>query len=141
MLEGRTERLASEFPEPADAYLCDNCKRDITEQFFPGQSHSWQPMSPQRYTCVCGRKYLTGSAEWAQLSDWERNRRISQTHGIGILLSIMLAVPAAIIHFLAVWLFHLKSTLLTLGVVIAAAFFLVEGFFWLAVAASKLRTR
>lgn len=138
---GKIERLASEFPEPADVYLCDSCKREITQFLAPGQSHSWRPMGPERYTCECGQRYLTGAVEWEHLSDWERRRRMAQTHGVAVLFSIMLAVPALIFFFLLAWLFHWKVAPGALAVFISLPFFAVETTFWFAVAASKRRTR
>jgi hypothetical protein len=137
----RTERPASEFPEPADVYLCDDCKTDITSHLFPGKSHTWRAMGPERYTCACGRKYLTGAVEWDHLSVWERRSRAVQTHGVAILFSIMLAVPALVFFFLLAWLLHWKAALGALAVLISLPFLAVEAAFWFAVAASKRRTR
>jgi hypothetical protein len=137
----KTERFASEFPEPADIYLCDNCKRDITKRLSPGQSQSWRPMGKERYVCSCGQQYLTGAVEWEHLSDWERSRRIKQIHGLGILFSAMLAVPGLILYLLSVSLFHSKSAALAILLVVTVPFIVIVGIFWLEVAVSKLRTR
>lgn len=41
-----------------------------------------------RYVCICGTKYVTGTVEWDNLSEWERTRRLRQ--GIGLLLILAL---------------------------------------------------
>lgn len=137
----KTHRFASEFPEPADIYLCDNCKRDITKHLSSKQSHIWRPMGKERYTCCCGQQYLTGAVEWEHLSNWERSRRIKQIHGLGILFSAMVAVPGLILYLLVVSLSHAKGAALAILVVIAVPFIVIAGIFWLEVAASKLRTK
>jgi hypothetical protein len=78
---------ASAFPDRADIYVCDKCGRDITRHFRPGQAHVWAPMGPERCLCLCGERYLTGAKEWDHFSDWERNRRVGDTLGLGILFS------------------------------------------------------
>jgi hypothetical protein len=80
---------ASAFPNGADVYVCDKCGRDITRHFRPGRAHVWAPMGPERYLCLCGQRYLTGATEWDHLSDWERNRRVKDTLGLGVLFSAM----------------------------------------------------
>src|SRR5215472_3238292 len=96
----KSQALASSFPEPADSYICDKCGKDITPHFNVPQSHSWRPLGPERYTCQCGERYLTGAVEWLHLSEWEKQRRLSQTFGLGALLSVMISPLGLLIYFL-----------------------------------------
>lgn len=137
----KMQRPASAFPERADIYLCDNCKRDITRHFSPGKSHSGVPMGRETYTCDCGREYQTGAVEWDHLSKRERHFRIRQTHGLGTVFSAMVAVPAAILYVLSVTLFHWKGAGLAALLLSVVPFITLAGTFWLEVAASKWRTR
>jgi hypothetical protein len=52
------KRPASQFPERADVYFCDKCRRDITTHLYRGRSHVRQPLGPVRYVCRCGQSYL-----------------------------------------------------------------------------------
>src|SRR5580765_349053 len=79
---------ASAFPDRADAYICDKCGRDITEHFRPCTSHSWEPMGPEKYECLCGQEYLTGAWEWDHLGYRERRQRVKSTLMFGVLFSV-----------------------------------------------------
>ena len=81
---------ASEFPEPADVYVCDKCGRDITSHLHRGRAHVRQPLGPSQYVCACGQSYASGAAEWDDLSDWER-RRWSADVGLAVMVSVLLA--------------------------------------------------
>jgi hypothetical protein len=137
----RIQLPGSAFPSPASIYLCDNCERDITRHLYPPKSHSWEPLGPEKYTCLCGRQYLTGAMEWEHLSEWERRRRIRQTFGVGGLLSAIFAVLALGVSLPLAFLHHRTSALLAAFVLIALPFILFVVPFWFEVAASKWRTR
>ena len=89
---------ASRFPEPAEFYFCDNCGRDLTKHLHPDRSPVWQPLRPIWFVCQCGRKYLSGAAEWDDLTSWERKHRIRQL-GIGFVLFALLLNPGALAYF------------------------------------------
>ena len=90
--------LASAFPERADVYICDSCGRDITK-LHPGEAHIEQPIGPVRYVCLCGRKWLSGAAEWDHLGDWERRRRVQGRSGLSILFGFFSSVIGALLYF------------------------------------------
>ena len=92
---------ASAFPEPAATYICDNCGRDITKRLHPGRAHCWQAMGPQRYVCLCGKKWLSGAVEWNHLGDWERERRIRDTLALGALSSVASFLIVALAYLAA----------------------------------------
>jgi hypothetical protein len=89
---------ASRFPEPAELYFCDNCGRDLTKNLFRDRAPVWQPLRPMWCVCDCGRKYLSGAAEWDDLSTWEREQRIRQL-GIGFVLFALLVIPVTLAYF------------------------------------------
>jgi len=135
-------RPASDFPERANVYVCDNCGRDITRHFRPGQAHVWRPMGPQRYQCFCGKKYLTGAAEWDHLGCWERSSRIRYTLGMGVVFSAMLSVVGFPVYLALKFAFGLKAGAIGTGLVITAfPFCLMQLGFWPSVFASMWRTR
>lgn len=140
-----TKRLrASEFPEPADVYLCDKCGRDIAARLRRGQAHSWRPLGPLRYVCPCGQKYLSGAVEWDNLSDWERRQRSGQTFGLVIILSAVLTCFGVLVYFALTRHNPLLLVLSVLAAVPSIAFFgllaasLLDVF---GIAASLWRTR
>jgi hypothetical protein len=51
-------------------------------------------MGPERYQCLCGKKYLTGATEWDHFRHWEGSRGIRYTLGLGVLFPTILSVPA-----------------------------------------------
>jgi hypothetical protein len=129
---------ASAFPNPAMTYVCDNCGRDVTRHLHCGQAHVWQPMGPQRYTCRCGQRWLTGAVEWDHLGDWERRRRIRDTLAISVVSVILASIPATITYFaLRPW----ARTEVTTAAIILVPLILSGAPFWIAVAASIWRTR
>jgi hypothetical protein len=65
------KRPASEFPDPADVYLCDKCGGDITAHLHRGRAHVRQPLGPVKYVCRCGQAYLSGATELPSKS-WPR---------------------------------------------------------------------
>lgn len=88
---------ASRFPDPADLYFCDNCGRDLTKNLHRDRTPVWQPLRPLWYECQCGRKYLSGAAEWDDLTGWERSQRIRQLR-IGFALFAFLVTPVALAY-------------------------------------------
>ncbi len=89
---------ASRFPNPAEVYFCDNCGRNLTKNLHHDSSPVWQPLRPIWYVCQCGRKYLSGAAEWDNLTIWERKQRIRQLR-IGFVLFALLMIPGALAYF------------------------------------------
>jgi len=133
---------ASAFPDRADIYVCDKCGRDITRHFRPGQAHVWAPMGPERCLCLCGERYLTGAKEWDHFSDWERNRRVGDTLGLGILFSAMFSILGLLAYVVLHFVFGLRGGALVTGLVITALpFSLMQIAFWPEVFASMWRTR
>ena len=91
-----TETLpASRFPEAADVYSCDSCGRDITEHLHRGRAHVCQPIGPVRYSCLCGKTYLTGATEWDYLSEWDKRQWRSDV-GITIILFVLLLMTLSL---------------------------------------------
>jgi len=139
--EPKVRLPASSFPERADIYFCDKCARDITHHLHRRRSHSWAPIGPMRYTCLCGQQYLTGALEWMNLSDWEQSRRTSQTLGLGLMFSVM----SSVLGLLAYWLLRalqLPRLALVFALIITVApFVLFMVPFCYEVAMSKWRTR
>jgi hypothetical protein len=89
---------ASRFPDPAEIYFCDNCGRDLTKSLYRDRAPVWQPLHPMWYVCQCGRKYLSGAAEWDDLTTWEREQRIRQL-SIGFVLFALLVIPVTLAYF------------------------------------------
>jgi hypothetical protein len=135
-------RPASDFPERANIYVCDNCGTDITKHFRPGQSHVWRPMGPERYQCLCGKKYLTGAAEWDDFSRWERSGRIRYTLGMGLTFSTMISVLGLMVYLVLKFAFGVRAGAVGTGLIITALpFCLMQFAFWPSVFASMWRTR
>lgn len=133
---------ASEFPSRADAYFCDNCRRDITRHLHRGRAHVWRQMGPERYRCNCGALYITGAVEWDHLGDWERKRRVSQTFGLGFILSVMSSIVGLLAYLGLHFVFDLRQAAQITGLALTALpFVLVQLTFWYSVAASVRRTR
>ena len=134
----RTQLPASAFPNPADAYVCDKCGRDVTINLHRGQAHVWRPMGPERYQCRCGEKYLSGATEWDHLGDWERRRRIEQTFGLAVLSPIAFSIPGVVACFAM----HRSKAGLVIALLITAfPFVLIQAPFWVGVSTSMWRTR
>lgn len=89
---------ASRFPEPAEVYFCDNCGRDLTKNLYADRAPVWQPLRPTWYVCQCRRKYLSGAAEWDDLTTWERQQRVRQLW-IGFVLFALLVIPVTLAYF------------------------------------------
>ncbi len=94
--------LASQYPEPADVYICDKCGRDITAHFHRGRAHVRPPLGPARYVCPCGERYSSGANEWDNLSDWDRRRWLSDV-GLAViilaaLVSFSILLYRAVLH-------------------------------------------
>jgi hypothetical protein len=111
---------ASAFPNEADVYTCDKCGRDITKHFRPGRAHVWAPMGPERFLCRCGQRYLTGATEWDHFSDWERNRRVKDTLGLGALFSAMVSIPGLLAYLVLRFVLGLREGAFVTGLVITA---------------------
>jgi hypothetical protein len=89
---------ASRFPEPAEVYFCDDCGRDVTKKLHRDRAPVWQPLRPIWFVCQCGRKYLSGAAEWDDLTAREREQRIRQLQ-IGFVLFALLVIPVTLAYF------------------------------------------
>ena len=89
---------ASRFPNRAEVYFCDNCGRDVTKNLHHDRAPLWQPLRPIWHVCQCGRKYLSGAAEWDDLTTWERKQRVRQL-GIGFVLFALLMIPGTLAYF------------------------------------------
>jgi hypothetical protein len=137
--EHRSQTLpASEFPERAEWYVCDNCGRDITRHLHPGRAHMTQAMGPVRYVCRCGERWLTGAVEWDHMDDWYRHRRFIDLR-IGI---VLFSVPSFLLGLLVYFAFGRSRSAIIAGVTIGAlpaALQLVQ--FAVEVGASVWRTR
>ena len=95
----KIERLpASRFPDPAEVYFCDNCGRDLTKYLHQGKAHVWRQLAPAWFVCRCGRKYLSGAAEWDNLSNWEQRQRVRQL-GVGLVLFALLSISCTLAYF------------------------------------------
>jgi hypothetical protein len=133
---------ATAFPNNADAYVCDKCGRDVTRHFRPGRAHVWAPMGPERFVCFCGQRYLTGATEWDHLGDWERNKRVGDTLGLGVLFSAMFSILGLLAYLFLRFAFGLREgALVTALVITALPFSLMQVTFWPGVIASMWRTR
>ena len=82
-----TQRPASQFPEPADVYVCDKCGRDLTAYLHLGRAHVRQPLGPARYVCRCGQDYRSGATEWDDLSNWKKRQWLTDIPLVFILLA------------------------------------------------------
>jgi hypothetical protein len=91
---------ASEFPELADVYVCDDCGRDITAHLHSGRAHVRQPLGPARYVCRCGQKYQSGAAEWDNLSNWAKRQWLGDV-GLALILLAASAVWALLVRYAA----------------------------------------
>jgi hypothetical protein len=137
------KRPASEFPDAADVYLCDECGRDITSHLHRGRAHVRQPLGPVRYVCRCGQDYLSGATEWDYLSVWKKRQWLRDFPLIFISFAAV-AAYGAVAYFAAVHRGFIIILLSLLGIPFALAFL---GLFFLMVAtpfqivASILRTR
>jgi hypothetical protein len=132
----RTQLPASAFPKYADAYLCDECGREITKYLHRYRAHSWPQIGRERYLCRCGQSYFTGAKEWDHITSWKRRRFIKRTLGLSIVLSVLLLAPGILIY----WIFHRSLGAAIAALVIVALPFILQTSFWLEVAASKRRT-
>jgi hypothetical protein len=120
------QRPASEFPERADACLCDNCGRDISKRRHPPRAH-------------CGKKWLTGAAEWDHFDPWERRHRIGATLGLSVLSMTLSSLFATVVYF-ALKAIGLEAKVFALTIALLPGT-LVIVHFALEVAASMWRTR
>jgi hypothetical protein len=107
------KRPASQFPEPADVYFCDQCRRDITTHLHRGRAHVRQPLGPVRYVCRCGQSYLSGATEWDYVSDWAQGYWLRDVLLIFILLPII-AAYGTLVYFAVV---HNSVVMIALSVV------------------------
>jgi hypothetical protein len=133
---------ASAFPARADAYLCDKCKREITEHFRPRISHSREPIGRERFKCTCGQEYLTGAKEWDHLGVRERRLRARDTLVQGAIFSAMTAIISLFAYvFLHFAPSYRESALATSLVIFVLPFALIQISFWSSVIASVRRSR
>jgi hypothetical protein len=133
---------ASSFPERADRYGCDKCARDVTEHFRPRQSHSWAPVGPNRFTCRCGQRYLTGAIEWHHLGLPERQRRVRQTLALGVFLFGIRSIFGILVYFALRFLLNLREAGFLVAVFITAVPFVwLEMTFWPRALTSMWRAR
>jgi len=99
-------------------------------------------MGPTRFTCRCGKKYVSGAIEWDHLGDRERRRRIRETLLFGVFFSVMFSIPAGLIYLFFRFLLDLRRAgFLVACIVILLPFALMQATFWPAVVASMWRTR
>jgi hypothetical protein len=99
-------------------------------------------MGPERYQCLCGRKYLTGAIEWGHLGRWERSGRIRDTLGLGVVFSAMLSVLGLMVYLVLNLAFGFRAGAVGTGLVITALpSCLMQLEFWPRVFASMWRTR
>lgn len=90
----QTKQLpASQFPAPADVYICDKCGNDISAHLHRGRAHVRPPLGPARYVCRCGESYLSGANEWDNLSDWEQRQWLADVLVGVIILAALAALP------------------------------------------------
>ena len=136
-----TQLPASSFPERAEAYVCDQCGCDVTKHFCRSRAHVWSPMGPERFKCTCGKSYLTGATEWDHLRHWGRRKRIGETIGIGIILSVISSIFAFLIYLFLHFIFGVgRGALITATIITWLPFALLQIMFWPGVLASKFRT-
>ena len=133
---------ASSFPEPADGYLCDDCGRDVTNKFRPHAGHSRPPYGPERFTCICGRTYLTGAVEWDNLRPFEKRRDATEILAMFVIFFVVLGIfgiPTGLaVYFL---LGSLKLAMITGGLVMAIPASILPELETLDILRSILRTR
>ena len=138
-----SELPASRIPERADRYVCDICGRDVTRKVRKMHGHSGPIIGPERFTCSCGARYLSGMTEWDHLRPSIRGRRIKFS-----IIAAGLVIPLVffVVYARAAW---LDSTpflfvLLCVGAVIASPFALFGAWALLdvySIVASIYRTR
>lgn len=138
---------ASQFPEPAERYVCDNCGRDVTRHLHPGRAHVQQPLGPVWYTCRCGKKYISGAVEWDQLGSGERRSRIYDLALFTLISLLPAAIATAVVRY-ELRVHNHRELHLTLGIGAAVAFFFLLWLFAILVlvplfeiCASLVRTR
>lgn len=138
-----TPRPASEFPEPADLYVCDKCGKDVTAHLHCVREHVRRPIGPVRYVCRCGQDYLSGATEWDNLSEWDKRQWLRDIPLIFILLAGFATYGAA--SYLALSHRSLIMIVLSLVGMPFAAVFLWQSFPMFAIPfkilGSVLRTR
>jgi hypothetical protein len=101
--EPSTELPASRFPERADHYTCDACGRDVTRKIHRVRGHVGPIVGPERFTCICGARYLSGRTEWDSLNQfWRRKRLRTAMYSPVFLLPAVLCVVVA----RAAWPYH-----------------------------------
>jgi hypothetical protein len=106
---------ASQFPAPADTYVCDSCGSDLTVRLHQGRAHVRRPLGPTWFTCACGRKYISGATEWDNLGDWEKRQWLVDV-GAAFVIALGLALVAFLAYFAGA---HRSVMLLSiLGVVV-----------------------
>jgi hypothetical protein len=134
---------ASEFPELADVYVCDDCGRDITAHLFNGRAHVRQPLGPARYVCSCGQKYLSGAAEWDNLSNWAKRQWLGEV-GLALILLTALAVLVLFVRYAvthhSIIVFVLSATVVLISIPLFPLFVAILGVPF-EIAASIWRTR
>ena len=87
---------ASRFPEWADLYICDVCGRDVKASIHRVRGHAGPSIGPERFTCGCGARYLSGMTEWDHL---HRITRKSRTQGL-MWAPIFIVLPATLLVLL-----------------------------------------
>lgn len=120
------KRRASEFPEPADVYVCDKCGTDITAHLHRGRAHVRLPLGPVRYVCRCGEPYLSGLTEWDYLGDWDKKQRLNEVKFA--LVSFVLLIAYAVLVCFALTLrtrVTIVSSLLGIPLALVSLFVLI----------------
>ena len=78
----RTQRLTTRefFPGTGRYLLLRRLSAQTSRgHFHRRQSHSWSPLGPEKYVCLCGQRYLTGAVEWTNLSEYDLKTGASRT--------------------------------------------------------------
>jgi hypothetical protein len=138
-----TQRPASEFPEPADVYLCDKCARNVTAHLNLSRAHVRQPLGSVKYVCRCGQCYRSGATEWDYLNNWNKRQWLMDIPLVLILFAGLAGY--GVVAYLAVLHRSLLMIVLSLiGIPVAIVFlrlFIAMSTIPFQIAGSLLRTR
>jgi hypothetical protein len=106
-VEASTRLPASRFPEYAERYVCDVCGLDVASKIQRSSGHGGPSIGPERFSCICGARYLSGMVEWDHLHPFMRRQYLK-----GLLVApALLILPAALFVYLAGTAIHRHSIL------------------------------